>query len=112
MFLKLSAKLYTSVFHHGLKVGELQQGTGDRVDPAEARKENCSPQLTGRSQHPLPEATPPLPSQFPLSSTPPSDSCKRKTDLKAWEVEVGAGGGGQGVAAVSPQGERFPNLHF
>lgn len=49
MFLKLSAKLYTSVFHHGLKVGELQQGMGC-VDCLLERRPAPSAQV----QHALP----------------------------------------------------------
>lgn len=38
MFLKLSAKLYTSVFHHGLKVSSLQRGTSWADSSAEEER--------------------------------------------------------------------------
>lgn len=41
-FLKLSAKLYTSVFHHGLKVGELVRGTGPGRTPKRPGREPLS----------------------------------------------------------------------
>lgn len=94
MFLKLSAKLYTSVFHHGLKVGELQQGTGDWVDPAEARKENYSPQLTGRSQHPPPRghAVPPFSVSTEQHPPPPQRQLQKEDGPEG----LGGGGGGGG----------------
>lgn len=53
MFLELSAKLYTSVFHHGLKVGELARGPGPGWTPRSSSR--------GRRRGPPPPPPPPKP---------------------------------------------------
>lgn len=45
MFFKLSTKLYTSVFHHGLKAGELQQGTAVLTDRHSGSQKELAPLL-------------------------------------------------------------------
>lgn len=102
MFLELSAKLYTSVFHHGLKVGELVRGTGPGRTPKRpgkrtallAPQEAARPLLRGRGRPP-PATHPPRPPHPGTAEAPPQHGPVRGRE------------GGRGAVAASPRGELF-----
>lgn len=90
MFLELSAKLYTSVFHHGLKVGELARGPGPGWTPRSSSR--------GRQRGPPPPPPKPQGSLGGPEEPPNTNTYQRG--------QGGRGGEGAGsVVATSPRGE-------